>query len=116
MPKKEAEFLPDIDEFMEEMENTPLSSEEDEEEAWVAVSEEKESGMVRVETSDGETFTIPLKQYQELLIQISSTCPFCHHKELGILIETNPHGLRLWCENCDKKFQVVDGDICLFSD
>ena len=120
LKKKEEDVLFDFDadEFVEEMENSPLGLDEESDEDNPNIFEE--DGLVKIQNSKGEGIAISYNQYVGVMKKVGNLCPLCERK-LGFSVARNSREkkisvFRLWCEKCDRTFEVIEGDICLADD
>ena len=105
----------DWDEYVEEMENVPLDFDDGSDKDHPQIFEEH--GLVKVQNSKGEGITIRYDHYLEVMKKVGDLCPLCQ-RELGFSVtrssrERKISVFRLWCERCDKTFEVIKGEICI---
>lgn len=105
----------DWKEYVEEMEDIPLSLDEESDENHPQIFEQ--GGMVRIQNSKGEGISITPKHYRGVMKRLGFPCPLCKG---GLSFSVSRNSMekkisvfRLWCERCDRTFEVILGDICL---
>lgn len=108
----------DWEEYVEVMESTPLDSDEESDEDHPQIFEE--GGIVKVQNSRGEGIAIPYDHYLKVMKKVGDPCPLCQG-ELGFSVSRNSKErkisvFRLWCERCDRTFEVIEDEICVADD
>lgn len=109
----------DWNEYVDEMEDVSLvSDEEGSDEDQPNIFEE--GGVIKIQNSKGEGIAISYDQYIEVMRKVGCPCPLCEN-ELGFSVARNRREkkisvFRLWCEKCDRTFEVIRGDICVTDD